>query len=91
MKTTEILSKLEASIEPISELAGLFGVPIPGAISTVLSLANGLIARFSQADPDKDWTQDEINAEADAMIAGIRGRDTDFVKDDVDDSDDDDL
>jgi hypothetical protein len=73
-KTFEILSAIDTIIPRI---AGTIGV-ITSLVSIGVAFYQGLRDRFAAADPEKDWTPDEINAEADAMIAGIHSRDDEF-------------
>jgi len=81
MRIQDVIAKIDAALQPSIELASVFGLTPPGALLGVISLGNALIAHFGKLDPNADYTQEQINAEADAAIAGIHERDKDFVRD----------
>lgn len=89
MKTLEVVGKLEGLLTSISEIVNI-GFNIFTGVGATITLITALVDRFKKEDPLKEWTQEEINAEADAVIAGIKERDKDFVKDEPDDESDDD-
>lgn len=89
MKTLEVVGKLEGLMTSISEIVNI-GFNVFTGVGATITLITALVDRFKKEDPLKEWTQEEINAEADAVIAGIKERDKDFVKDEPDDESDDD-
>lgn len=85
MKAKEIVAKATASLDPLNQIAGIWGLVIPAPIGLAIAGTNAIIQHFSgpDIDPERDYTQEEIDAKADAAIQGILDRDKDFVKDPV--------
>jgi hypothetical protein len=88
VKTKEILQKAEAAMNPLTELAGIFGVMVPPQIGIAIGIINGIVDHFSKADPEQEWTQDEIDAAANEAIQGIHDRTPHFVRDEVEEPQD---